>query len=107
MDSNIIVDIFRKFQMLTKFGTLDPLFIAEILQRIQENTKSFWKYYLYTSQDFGHPKFQFFGKGWCRTFRRAMFRIPMGPKEMVLTIVLKEKKNRKQHGGILVKSLRS
>ena len=32
----LFVRIFGNFQISTKFGTLDPLFIAEILKRIQE-----------------------------------------------------------------------
>ena len=36
VDSNIIFDILGTFQMLTKFGALDPLFTAEVFLNIQE-----------------------------------------------------------------------
>ena len=40
MISHIVFDIFGSFQMLTKFGTLDPLCIAEILHKIQDNPQN-------------------------------------------------------------------
>ena len=43
MDSNHIFDISGKDELLVKYGTLDPLFIAEIPSKIQESTKPFSK----------------------------------------------------------------
>ena len=43
-------DIFGNFQFLNKHGTSGPLFIAEVLQKIQERTKPIYlEYYSYKS----------------------------------------------------------
>ena len=39
----MMLDIFANVQISTKYWTLDPLVIAEILQRIQGNPKAFPK----------------------------------------------------------------
>ena len=54
MVSNIMFDIFGTFQMSTKSGTLDPFFITETLQQIQEYTNSFQNMF----SDYGNLKFQ-------------------------------------------------
>ena len=41
MVSNIILSILGNFQVLTKCWTLDPLFIAEMLQKDETNAKPF------------------------------------------------------------------
>ena len=43
MASNTIFDILEQFQILTKFGTLNPLSITETLAKLQENPDSFLK----------------------------------------------------------------
>ena len=39
MDSNMLLDIFGTFKMLTNYGPLDPLSITTILYKIQNKTK--------------------------------------------------------------------
>ena len=50
MDSNTIFDIFRNFRSLTKFGTLGRLVIAEVLLKIQEDTKLFLENNVFVNQ---------------------------------------------------------
>ncbi len=45
MDSNDMFDDFGTFQVFTKSGTLDPLFITEILKKLQEIQRHFKRYY--------------------------------------------------------------
>ena len=46
MVSNIIFVNLGNFQNLTRFGFLDPLFIAEVLYKIQESPSEFQTHYL-------------------------------------------------------------
>ena len=65
--SNIILGILGTFQMPTNFWTLDPLFIAEILKKIQENYQIILNRYVsYITRFVEIKKFEFVGKDGCR-----------------------------------------
>ena len=51
MVSDLVLDIFGKFQLFTKFGTLDPLHMAEIFL-IEENRNSFYQNIIFATMAF-------------------------------------------------------
>ena len=90
MDANNMFNILGTFQIVTNSGPLDPLFIAEILQGIQEQSESCSKlFFLRISQHFGHP--------WAHKLEIIL----VGPTQLAVSFVLK-KKNGKYGGGILI-----
>ena len=69
MDSNLLFDIFKNFQISTKSGPVDPLFIAEVLWKIQETSQVIFKNIIFVNMRtvdiaiFGNGVFRFL-KSW-------------------------------------------
>ena len=93
MDSRIIFDIFGNFEMSTKFGTLGPLLLAEVLFNIQQKQLIVQQDYLWKFADmkfdlFGNCARHFYLSEFCLLKRWGFFDL-LGLRKLICFEVLK------------------
>ena len=92
MDSNNVFVMFGTFKSLTKYGPLDPLFIAEVLYKIQEQIPNHFEHIIFAYINMlGIQKSENFGKPWGRGTNIGSD-LCVGPIQFLVSIVLNKKR---------------